>query len=71
MKIKFIDGSVKEYPEGSSALAIAKSISPSLAKKAVFAKVDGKDYDLTRPLAGATPGLEIITRGSIPKLSMC
>lgn len=61
MKIKFIDGSVKEYPEGSSALAIAKSISPSLAKKAVFAKVDGKDYDLTRPLAGDS-GLEIITR---------
>ncbi|MFY9422801.1 MAG: threonine--tRNA ligase [Acholeplasmataceae bacterium] len=61
MKIKFIDGSVKEYPEGSSALAIAKSISPSLAKNAVFAKVDGKDYDLTRPLAGDS-GLEIITR---------
>lgn len=61
MKIKFIDGSVKEYPEGSSALAIAKSISPSLAKKSVFAKVDGKDYDLTRPLAGDS-GLEIITR---------
>lgn len=61
MKISFIDGSVKEFPDGIDALSVAKSISPSLAKKAVFAKVNGENYDLSRPLAGDC-SLEIITK---------
>lgn len=50
MKITFLDGSVKEFEKGVSAFAIAQSISPSLAKKSVVAKVNGKFYDLTRPI---------------------
>ena len=50
MKITFLDGETKEYKKGTSALEIAESISPSLAKKAVYAMVDGKEYDLVRPI---------------------
>lgn len=61
MKITFIDGSSKEYQQGSNALEIAQSISPSLAKKAVFAKVNGEEYDLTRPIE-VDASLEIVTK---------
>ncbi len=50
MKITFLDGSVKEFEKGVSALEIAQSISSSLAKKSVIAKVNGAFYDLTRPI---------------------
>ncbi|NLD26179.1 MAG: threonine--tRNA ligase [Acholeplasmataceae bacterium] len=50
MKITFIDGSSKEFDNGKSALEIAESLSSSLAKKAVYALVNGKEYDLTRPI---------------------
>ncbi|MBN1783342.1 MAG: threonine--tRNA ligase [Alphaproteobacteria bacterium] len=50
IKISFPDGSQKEYNKGVSAFKIAQSISPSLAKSALYAKVDGKYWDLTRPL---------------------
>ncbi|MEL6472748.1 MAG: threonine--tRNA ligase [Pseudomonadota bacterium] len=46
------DGSVREYDDGASPLDVAESISKSLAKKAVAAKVDGELRDLTRPLDG-------------------
>ncbi len=63
MKITFIDGSFKEFPNGTDALKIASSISPSLAKRAVFARVNGDNYDLTRPI-NKDASLEIITRDS-------
>ncbi len=67
MKISFLDGSVSEYKDGLSAMDIAKSISPSLAKKSIFAKVNGEDYDLNRPiLADAT--LELITKERVEAL---
>ena len=50
MKIKFLDGSVKEFNDGMSAYEIAQSISPSLAKKSIYALVDGEGYDITRPI---------------------
>ena len=46
------DGSVREYEDGSSPYDVAASISGSLAKKAVLARVDGELYDLKRPLEG-------------------
>jgi len=46
------DGSRREYEEGASPLDVAESISKSLAKKAIAAKVDGELRDLTRPLDG-------------------
>ncbi len=64
MKIKFLDGNVKEYADGKSALEIANSLSASLAKKSVFAKVNGENYDLTRPILGDAT-LELVTKESL------
>lgn len=50
--VKFPDGKVREYPDGTSALDIAKSISNSLAAKVLAAKVNGEVWDATRPLKG-------------------
>ena len=50
MKITFLDGSVKEFKDGMSALEIASSISPSLAKKTIFALVNDEAYDASRPI---------------------
>src|ERR1700740_3519848 len=48
--VKLPDGSVKEVPKGTTALDIAKSISPRLADAALAAKTNGDLIDLTRPL---------------------
>src|SRR5690554_1265023 len=50
MKITFLDGSSKEFQKGTSAFEIAKSISPSLAKKSIYALINDKAYDLNRPI---------------------
>ena len=50
MKVKFLDGSIKEFENGVSALEIANSISVSLAKKSVLAKINGMLWDLKRPI---------------------
>ncbi|WP_084399264.1 threonine--tRNA ligase [Henriciella aquimarina] len=46
------DGSVRQYEDGASPADVAKSISNSLAKAALAAKVNGEMYDLNRPLEG-------------------
>ena len=48
--VKLPDGSVKDVPQGTTALDIAKSISPRLADAALAAKTNGDLIDLTRPL---------------------
>ena len=48
--VKLPDGSVKDVPKGTTALDIAKSISPRLADAALAAKTNGDLIDLTRPL---------------------
>lgn len=50
MNIKFPDGSVKQFDNGTTPLQIAESISPRLAKEVLAATIDGCDWDLTRPL---------------------
>lgn len=50
MIITFLDGSKKEFEKGVSARDIASSISSSLAKKSLYAKVNNEIYDLTRPI---------------------
>src|SRR5437763_15268795 len=60
IKIKLPDGSVKEVPKGTTALDIAKSISPRLADAALAAKTNGDLIDLTRPLEKDTD-LQILT----------
>jgi len=46
------DGSKREYADGASPLDVAESISKSLAKKALAARVNGQMWDLARPLEG-------------------
>jgi threonyl-tRNA synthetase len=73
--IKFPDGSDKEFPKGTTALEVAKSISPRLADAALVAKAgplssngDGKAaegalptlIDLARPLEKDTD-LQLLT----------
>src|SRR5882724_510283 len=50
IKITFPDGAVREYPYGSTALDIAKSISEGLARKVLAANVNGQVWDATRPI---------------------
>lgn len=50
MKITFPDGAVREYPQGSSALDIAKSISEGLARKVLAASVNDQVWDANRPI---------------------
>lgn len=50
IKIKFPDGSVKEYKKGITGLEIAESISPRLAKEALSITVNGKLQDLMMPI---------------------
>src|SRR5579884_716073 len=58
--IKLPDGSDKELPKGSTALDVAKSISPRLADAAIAAKTNGNLIDLSRPLEKDTE-LRILT----------
>ena len=58
--VSFPDGSKREYDDGATPEDVAKSISNSLAKKALAAKVNGELRDLTRPLDGDAD-IEIIT----------
>jgi len=48
--VKLPDGRVKDVPRGTTALDIAKSISPRLADAALVAKTNGDLIDLTKPL---------------------
>ncbi|MGI1826816.1 threonine--tRNA ligase [Ligilactobacillus salivarius] len=63
IKITFPDNSVKEFDAGVTTAEIAKSISISLAKKAVAGKVDGNFVDLNQPLK-EDGSIEIITKDS-------
>ncbi len=58
--LKLPDGSSKEVAKGTTALDVAKSISPRLADAALVAKTNGDLIDLTRPLDKDTD-LRIIT----------
>ena len=50
IKITLPDGAVREYPEGTNSLEIAKSISEGLARKIIAANVNGEIWDATRPI---------------------
>ena len=50
IKITLPDGAVREYPKGTTALDIARSISEGLARKVLAADVNGQLWDATRPL---------------------
>ena len=48
INITLPDGAVKQYPKGSTALDIAKSISEGLARKVLAADINGQVWDATR-----------------------
>lgn len=50
MNITFPDGSVREYPKGTTGLQIAESISPRLAKEVLSVTVNGELRDLRYPI---------------------
>jgi threonyl-tRNA synthetase len=50
IKITFPDGSLKEYPKGTTPYRIAESISPRLAADILVATVNGSIHDLERPI---------------------
>lgn len=52
INISFPDGNVRQYPEGTTPLEIAKSISEGLARKIISSKVNGEVRDITRPIHG-------------------
>jgi len=65
------DGASRDYPVGTTALQVAESIAPSLAKRAISAQLDGRHWDLAWPITAdaaiaintmkdAAPALELI-----------
>ena len=60
IRITFPDNTTREYENETTASTIAASISPSLRKKCVSAKINDEIYDLTRPIL-EDANLELIT----------
>ncbi|MFM9008935.1 MAG: TGS domain-containing protein, partial [Bacteroidota bacterium] len=50
IKITLPDQSVREFPTGTTALDVAKSISEGLARNVLAARVNGEVRDLTLPI---------------------
>lgn len=50
IQITLPDGSVREYPHGTSSMEVAKSISEGLARNVLSAKVNGEVWDANRPI---------------------
>jgi threonyl-tRNA synthetase len=67
IRITLPDGSVRAFPAGTTAHAVAQSIGPRLARDAVAAKVNGEIWDLSRPLQ-QDAALEILTPQSADAL---
>src|SRR5277367_6769467 len=59
--LTFPDGARRDYPNGTTGLAIAKGISPSLAKRTVAMALDGKLADLADPI-DRDAKIEFLTR---------
>jgi threonyl-tRNA synthetase len=60
MRVCFPDGGCREFPEGSSGLDIARSISHGLARRALACRWSGVPKDLSAPLEG-DGSIEILT----------
>ena len=50
INITLPDGAVRQYEKGTTALAVAKSISEGLARKVLAATINGQVWDATRPI---------------------
>ncbi|MCB9082297.1 MAG: threonine--tRNA ligase [Lewinellaceae bacterium] len=60
INISFPDGKVRQYPAGSTALDIARSISEGLAQRVLSARINGEVWDATRPIA-TDASLQLLT----------
>ncbi len=60
IQISFPDGSSREFPQGTTPMAIAESISRGLARNALAAVVNGTQADLLAPIT-QDASLEILT----------
>ena len=63
IQLTFPDGTVKEFPQGITALEVAKSIGPRLASDALVAKVDGRVVDLSSRIESSSP-IQFVTSSS-------
>ncbi|MGA2160411.1 MAG: TGS domain-containing protein, partial [Dehalococcoidia bacterium] len=63
VQITFPDQTLKEFPQGITALEVAKSIGPRLAADALAAKLDGRLVDLETPIEQDAP-IQFITPSS-------
>ena len=61
--IEFPDKTAKEFPQGTTALEVAKSVGPRLAAEALAAKLDGRLVDLSTPILQNAP-IQFITPSS-------
>ncbi len=50
LELKFPDGNVKSFPDGTTGYEVANSISPRLAQEALAVTIDNEIFDLARPL---------------------
>lgn len=71
-ELKFPDGAIRQYENGTNPLAIAEGISKSLAKRVVAAKIDGQLWDLTREIEpkDAPQEFELVNRDSVDGLEI-
>ena len=69
IELTFPDGAVRPYPAGTTGLDVAKSISPSLAKRTVALARDGVVVDLADPIE-ADAGIEFLLRDDPRALSL-
>lgn len=60
IKISFPDGNVREYPQGTTAMEVALSISEGLARNVLSAKINGEVRDASTPI-DADASLELLT----------
>lgn len=61
IQLTFPDGAIKSFATSTTMYEVAKSISTSLAKKAIAAKLDDQIIDLYQPLT-SSGAIEIITK---------
>ena len=54
------DGSTREFPQGSTAMDVALSISEGLARNVLAAKINGEVWDATRPI-NESVSLQLLT----------
>ncbi len=69
IQVTLPDGSVRDFENGVTPYDVAKSISGSLAKKALAARIDGELRDLMRPLDGHA-SIEIVTASDADGLEL-